>query len=86
MIDELFLQIAKLEGRGVPTRLAIALFLLYNIFILTITVTSIRSIFGARKPQDGFVKDPPIAPYSIPFLGNLYAFASDTKSCLSNLR
>ncbi|KAG9229137.1 cytochrome P450 [Amylocarpus encephaloides] len=86
MIDQMFLQIAKLEGRGVPTRVAIALFLLYNVFILTIAITSIRSVFGARKPHDGTIKEPPIAPYSVPFLGNLYAFASNTKSCLSSLR
>jgi len=62
------------------SRISVAAGLL-SIVIFTRLITSLRSRIALW--QSGSEKIPPILPYSLPGLGNLLAFAFDTKNLLS---
>jgi ABC-type anion transport system duplicated permease subunit len=44
-------------------------------FLLTYTITFLKSSMGLRSKKNG--REPPMAPYWIPFLGNLLPFLRD---------
>ncbi|KAG4438382.1 hypothetical protein IFR05_006144 [Cadophora sp. M221] len=63
-------------------RITVAVGLL-SILVLTRVITSIRSNVALRSSGDD--KPPPIMPYALPGIGNMLAFAFDTKSLLSTI-
>ncbi|KAH7342494.1 cytochrome P450 [Rhexocercosporidium sp. MPI-PUGE-AT-0058] len=63
-------------------RITVAIGLL-SILALTRIITSVRSNVALWRSGDG--KTPPIMPYAVPGIGNMLAFAFDTKSLLSTI-
>ncbi len=80
MLDELLAQGAAVIQWDLRLTVAAAIL---STFFLTQIVTSVRSNVALRRSGDG--KTPPIMPYAVPVLGNLLAFAFDTKSLLGNI-
>jgi hypothetical protein len=54
-----------------------------SVFASTQLITSVRSTLAVW--QTGEVKTPAIAPYAVPFAGNLFSFAFDTKRYFDRL-
>ncbi|TKA77372.1 hypothetical protein B0A49_01511 [Cryomyces minteri] len=52
-------------------------------FILTFSITTLISLRALRSRAR--VRNPPIVPYSVPFVGNLFAFAFDTAGFVASL-
>jgi len=48
-----------------------------SVFVLTQAITTIRSYIALSQTGDS--KTPPIVPYAIPGVGNLFPFVFDTK-------
>lgn len=61
--------------------MVIASLFLVSPFVITYAATSVISFFKSK--QKAVRAEPPPVPYSIPFMGNLLSFASDTKSYMS---
>lgn len=77
MLDEILaggVSLAQLDWRY--TVVFLALFP----FVLTYIITSIRATVAAN--QKGDAKSPPIVPYAVPLVGNLWSFAFDTEYAL----
>jgi hypothetical protein len=55
--------------------------------LLTFSLTSLQYFAASSKAKDqDVVSEPPLVPYSIPFIGHAIPFAFDTANYLSNLR
>ncbi|KAF4624149.1 hypothetical protein G7Y89_g14024 [Cudoniella acicularis] len=83
MLDSLLTQAAALTDTGWRVKAGAFVTLLFTIFAATKLITSIRSSLAVSTKSKS---SPPLAPYSIPFLGNLVVFAFDTKAFLDGLR
>ena len=46
-------------------------------FVLTYLITSLRAFLAANNKSDS--RSAPIAPYAVPFLGNLFSFLYDNE-------
>jgi hypothetical protein len=57
--------------------------IIFALFTTTWAITTIKSIMALRATGNN--KTPPIVPYAVPLLGNMYDFAFNTKGFLSHL-